>query len=85
MYAQLAGAGAEQIALDSHDVAEIDKTPKLVVGVRDGVFLDIDLQLLAVLHQVREAGFAHPPHGVNAAADLYGYTIGVQFLRRLEP
>ena len=69
--AELAGPGAEQIALRADDVAEIEQLPELIILLRHGVLLDVDLELLAVLHQMRESGLAHAAYGLNPAADLY--------------
>ena len=62
MHAQLAGARAEQIAFDADDVADIEQLEELEIALADRVLLDVDLQPLAVLLQVREAGLAHAAH-----------------------
>ena len=55
VHAQLAGARAEQVAFHADDVADIDQLEQLVIALADRVLLDVDLQPLAVLLQVREA------------------------------
>ena len=53
--AQFARAGAEKVALHAHDIAHIEQLEELVIALADGVLLDIDLQPLAILLQMREA------------------------------
>ena len=67
--AQLAGARAEQIAFDAHDVADVEQLVERILALIDGVAAHIDLEPLAALHQVEEAGLAHAPHGLNASGD----------------
>ena len=62
MDAQLAGAGAEEVTLDAHDVADVEQLEKLVAGIAHGVLLHVDLQPFAVLLQVGESGLAHVAH-----------------------
>ena len=64
--AQLARAGAEQIALHADDVADIEHLEELEIALAHGVLLDVDLQTLAVLLQVREPGLAHVAHRHHA-------------------
>ena len=42
---------------------------ELEIALADRVLLDVDLQALAVLLQVREAGLAHVAQGLQAAGD----------------
>jgi hypothetical protein len=60
VHAELAGAGAEEVAIDA------------VVGIGDGVFADVDLEALAILEEVREAGLAHAADGEDASGDARG-------------
>ena len=52
--AEFAGARAEQVAFDTEDVADIEKLEESEIVLADGVFLDVDLEALAVLLHVRE-------------------------------
>ena len=67
--AELAGAGAEEIAFHADDVAEIDQLEQRIIALAHRVFLDVDLQPLAVLLQVREARLAHVAQRHHAAGD----------------
>ena len=69
--AQLAGPGAEQVALDADDVADIEQLVERKILFADRVLAHIDLQLLAVLHQMRETGLAHAADGHDAAGDAH--------------
>ena len=71
--AELAGAGAEQVAFHADDVADIQHLEELEIALAHGVFLDVDLQALAVLLQVREAGLAHVADGHDAAGDAHAH------------
>jgi hypothetical protein len=66
MNAQLARARAEQVAFYPNDVADIHQFEELEIALAHGVFLYVDLQPLAVLLQVREAGLAHVAQGHQA-------------------
>src|ERR1019366_4871684 len=59
VYAQLAGARAEQVAIHAHDVADVEHLEKLEIAFAHRVLLDVDLQALSALLQVRETGLAH--------------------------
>jgi hypothetical protein len=66
---ELAGAGAEEMAANADVVAEVEE---LVEG--EGVFADVvlanvDLEALAALLELREAGFALNADGHDAAGD----------------
>ena len=76
VYRQLTGPGPEEVALDADDVADVEQAEKREVALRNSVLLDVDLQPLAVLKQMREAGFAHPPQGLEAPADAHGHGRG---------
>ena len=78
--AELAGAGAEQVAFDADDVADIEHFEKLEIALADGVFLDVKLQALTVLLEMREAGLSHVADRHHAAGnphlDARGQLIG---------
>ena len=80
--AQLAGAGAEQVAFHADDVAEVEQLEERVIALAHGVLLDVDLQALAVLLQVGEAGLAHVAqrHQASGNADPH---LRRQFFGRL--
>ena len=78
--AELAGAGAEEIALDADVVADVEELIELPVLVADGIFLDVDLELLAGLLEMGEAGFAHEANGNQASGDGNGDAFGFQLL-----
>jgi len=61
VHAELPGAGTEQVAIHAHDVAVIEHLEKLKAALTHGVLLDVNLQPLAVLLQVRESRLAHEP------------------------
>ena len=71
VHAQLAGPGAEQVAFHADDVADIEQLVERVVLFADRVLANVNLQPLAVLHQMREAGLAHAANGQDAAGDLH--------------
>ena len=66
---QLSGASAKQISADPDVIAEIEQLVEVEALVADGVFLDVDLQLLPALLQVRESGLAHEADGHDAPRD----------------
>ena len=59
MDGEFAGAGAKQISADADVVAEVEEFVEFESLFADRVFLDVDLQFLAALLQVREPGLAH--------------------------
>ena len=69
VHAQLAGSGAEQVAFDADDIAEIEHLVELVFVLGNRVLADVHLQSLAGLHQVHESGLAHAADGLDAAGD----------------
>ena len=71
MHAQLAGAGAEQIAFDADDVAQIEQLVETIVALGNRVLAHVDLQAFARLHQVQESGLAHAADGLDAAGDAH--------------
>ena len=80
--AQFAGARAEQIALHADDVAQIDQLVNGEIALGEGVFLDVDLQALAILRQVREARLAHAAQGLDAPGNAHMHRYG-KFFRSL--
>ena len=82
MDAQLARAGAEQVALHADDVADIEHLKKLEIAFADGVLLDVKLQALAILLEMREAGLPHVADGHQASGNADAH-FGRQILGRL--
>ena len=66
---ELAGAGAEEVAADADVVAEVEELVEGEDVFADVVFADVDLEALAVLLELREAGFALDADGHDAAGD----------------
>ena len=71
--AELVGLGAEKIAFDADQIAQIEELVERKFFLADGVLADVNLELFAILEQVREAGLAHAAHRHDAPrdADLY--------------
>jgi hypothetical protein len=82
VHAQFAGAGAEQVAFHADDVAQIDQLVDGEIALGKGVLLDVDLQALAILRQMREPGLAHAAQGLHAPGDAHAHRRG-QFFRGL--
>src|SRR5436190_12454794 len=80
MDAQLAGPGAEQIPANADVVAEVEQFVELEGVIADRVLLNVNLQTLAVLLQVRETGFAHQANGHDAARHSYVHRRALEFL-----
>ena len=80
MDAELAGAGSEQVSADADVVTEIEQLVELETFFADSIFLDIDLQLLAVLLDVGESGLAHEANGHDASGDANVDAVLVEFL-----
>ena len=66
---ELAGAGAHEEAADADVVAEVEELVEVEEVFADVVFADVDLEALAVLLELREAGFALDADGHDAAGD----------------
>src|SRR5262244_1623554 len=66
MNSKLTGLGAEQISTDADVVAEVEQFVEFKALVADGVFFDVDLELLAVLLEMGKSCFAHQSNGHNA-------------------
>ncbi len=83
MDAELARARAKQISANSNVIAQVEQLPQFKAGIADRIFLDVDLQPLAVLLQVREPGLAHQPYRHDASRHPHGHARRFQFLRGL--
>ena len=66
---ELAGAGAHEEAADADVVAEVEELVEVEEGFADVVPADVDLEALAMLLDLREAGFALDADGHDAAGD----------------
>ncbi len=66
---ELAGAGAEEVAVDADVVAEIEQLVEGEGGVADGIFADVDLEPLPAALELGEAGLALGADGHEAAGD----------------
>ena len=66
---ELAGAGAEEVAADADVVAEVEELVEGEGGLADVVLADVDLEALAALLELGEAGFALDADGHEAAGD----------------
>ena len=66
---EFAGAGAHEIAANADVVAEVEELIEVEEGFADVVLADVDLEALAVLLDLREAGFALDADGHDAAGD----------------
>ena len=69
MDAEFAGARAEQISADADVVAEVEQLVEFESLFADGIFLHVNLQLLAALLKVRESGLAHEADRHDASGD----------------
>ena len=67
--AELIGPGTEQVAFDADQVAQIEELIERIFLFADRILANVDLELLAILHQMREAGLAHAANGHNAPGD----------------
>ncbi len=66
---ELAGAGAHEVAADADVVAEVEELVEVEDFFADVVLADVDLEALAVLLDLGEAGFALDADGDDAAGD----------------
>ena len=66
---ELAGAGAHEEAADADVVAEVEELVEVEEVFADVVLADVDLEALAVLLELREAGLALDADGHDAAGD----------------
>ncbi len=66
---ELAGAGAEEMAADADVVAEVEELVEGEGVFADVVLADVDLEALAALLELREAGLALDADGHDAAGD----------------
>src|ERR1700694_3180931 len=83
MDTELACARAKQISANSNMIAQVEELPQFVAGIADRVFLDVDLQPLSVLLQVREPGLAHQPDRHDASRNPHRHPRRFQFLSSL--
>ncbi len=83
MNAELARARAKQISANPNVIAQVKQLPQFEAGIAYRVFLDVDLQPLPVLLQVREPGLAHQPDRHDASRNPHRYPRRFQFLRGL--
>ncbi len=83
MNAEFARARAKQISANANVIAQVEQLPQFVSRIADRVFLDVDLQPLAILLQVREPGLAHQPDRHDASRHPHRHPRRFQFLRRL--
>ncbi len=77
---ELAGAGAEEVAADADVVAEVEQLVEGEGVLADVVLADVDLEALAALLELGEAGLALNADGHDAAgdADLDGGGRGIR-------
>ena len=80
MNAEFARARAKQISADADMIAQVKQLPQFKAGIADRVFLDVDLQPLPVLLQVREPGLAHQPDRHDASRNPHRHPRRFQFL-----
>src|ERR1017187_9478782 len=83
MNAEFARTRAKQISANPYVIAQVEQLPQFEAGIADRVFLDVDLQLLPVLLQVREPGLAHQPERNDAPRTPPGPPRSLQSLRSL--
>ena len=69
MQGELAGTGAHEVAADADVVAEVEELVEVEEVFTDVVLADVDLEALAVLLDLGEAGFALDADGHDAAGD----------------
>ncbi len=67
---------------DADDVAQVQQAKKLERLFADNIKLDVDLQLLSLILQMRERGLAHQAQGHDAPGDAHLRFCGFQFRRR---
>jgi hypothetical protein len=77
---ELAGASAEEAAANADVVAEVEEFVEGEGVFSDIVFADVDLETLAALLELREAGFALDANGHDAAGDADLDVVGVELL-----
>ena len=66
---EFAGAGAEEVAANADVVAEVEELVEREGVLADVVLADVDLEALAALLELREAGLALDADGHDAAGD----------------
>src|ERR1035441_10659977 len=83
MNAELSRARAKRISANPYVIAQVKQLPKFEAGIADRILLDIDLQPLPVLLQVREPGLGHQPEHHDAPRTPHRPPRRVQLLRSL--
>src|SRR5262249_50701305 len=81
MDAEFPSARAEQIPLGANDVADIQPLKQREITGADGIASHVNLELLAVLRQVRESGLPLAADGFHASSDAYFQVRGKLFGR----
>ena len=71
MHGKFSGPRAKQISADSDVIAKVEQFVQLESFVADGIFLDVDLQPLPILLQMREPSLPHQPDGHDAPGDAH--------------
>lgn len=79
--AELAGLGAEDVAFDADDVAEIEVLIQLVFALGHDVLADVDLHAFASLLEVHESGFAHAADRDDPSRDFHRRFAFIQLFR----
>ncbi len=77
---QLPGTRTEEIPADTDVIAQIEQLVEFECVVADGIFLDVNLQPLAILLQVGKAGFSHQADRHDPAGDTNRDSRSFQFL-----
>ncbi len=77
---ELAGAGAHEVAADADVVAEVEELVEGEGVLADVVFADVDLEALAVLLELGEAGLALEADGHDASGDGDFFAVGFELL-----
>jgi hypothetical protein len=71
VHRQFPGTGTKQVSADSNVVAQIEQFVQLESLFSDCILLDVDLQPLPILLQVREPSLPHQPDGHDAPRDAH--------------
>ena len=80
MNAEFAGAGAKKITPDANMIAQIEEFPEFKALCAYSVFLDLELEPLPILLEVRKPGLAHQPDRHDASRDAHVDPRCFQFL-----
>ena len=71
MNAELSGARPKEIALAPDDVSNVEKLEQFEIAGRQQILLEVNLEALAALQQVRETGLPHAPDGLHPPGDTH--------------